>query len=99
MIGFRHKTDARIIQQQDPNRRIFVPYKLHESAKNDFLKQVGFLGELDTKKTIGFDLKRLRLTKICDSQFLKYYEGVPVNQQDFYLPEYKLPKIAGNFKT
>ena len=65
MIGFKHKTDARMIYQQDPHRRILASYKFYESAKNNFLKYVGVLGELDTKKkTIGFDLKKLSLTKI-----------------------------------
>ena len=50
MIGFKHKTDARMIYQQDPHRRIFASYKFYESAKNNFLKYVGVLGELDTKK-------------------------------------------------
>ena len=50
---------------------MFVYYKLYESVRINFLKYARFLRELDTKKTIGFDLKRMKLTKNIWIQIFK----------------------------
>lgn len=50
MIRCGHKTDPKIIYQQDPYTRMFFCHKLHENAKINFLKCTRFLGEFYGKK-------------------------------------------------
>ena len=80
-----------MIHQQNLSERMLVSYKFHENGRISFLKWAKFLGKVNAKKTVGFAVLSLRLTKIYKYHFLKMYRGIVVNQYHFILPEYKRP--------